>query len=193
MTKQAEHERHRVLGGGDGVAGRGVDDHHAGARRRLDVDAIDPDARHSDDAQPRRRRGKQLRIDASLRSDDESVPAAILGQEREQVASAQAEVESRSRARRTRRRARAGPRARRRGCGPWWPRVYGLLMAIRRQAPARRTQGTDRQWTSWRSLGYRAVQHQVRAPPRPATATAPLPVNGPNAPLMASSAVSAEP
>ena len=55
VAKEAEHQGHRVLRGGDGVAGRGVDDHHAGARRRLDVDPIDPDARDADDAQSRAR------------------------------------------------------------------------------------------------------------------------------------------
>ncbi len=74
VTKQSEHEGHGVLGGGDRVARRGVDDHHAGARRRVDVDAIDPDARHSDDAHAWRRSGKQLAIDAGLGSDDEGIP-----------------------------------------------------------------------------------------------------------------------
>ena len=39
-----EQQRHRVLGGGDDVRLRGVDDHHAAAGRRLDVDVVEADA-----------------------------------------------------------------------------------------------------------------------------------------------------
>jgi hypothetical protein len=77
-----------VLGGRDRVAGRGVDDHHARPRGRLDVDAVDPDARHADDAQARGGGGQKLGIDAGLRADDERVDTAVLGQQVEQLVAA---------------------------------------------------------------------------------------------------------
>ena len=39
-----EQQRDGVLGGGEDVRLRGVDHHHAAARRRLDVDVVEPDA-----------------------------------------------------------------------------------------------------------------------------------------------------
>ncbi len=46
-----EQQRHRVLGGRDDVALRGVDDHHAAPRGRLDVDVVETDAGPADDEQ----------------------------------------------------------------------------------------------------------------------------------------------
>ena len=94
-AQHREHERHRVLGGGDRVAGRGVDDHHARPRRRLDVDAVDPDRGHAHDREARRRGGEQLRIDPRLRPDDERVPAAALAEQGEQLRAGQAEAHRR--------------------------------------------------------------------------------------------------
>ena len=82
-----------MLGGGDRVPGRGVDDHHARAGRRLDVDPVDPDARHADDAQPRGGGIQELGVDARLRADDERVPAAVVPQRIEEVAARQPEAD----------------------------------------------------------------------------------------------------
>ena len=124
VAQQGQHERHRVLRGRDGVAGRRVDDHHAGARRRLDVDAVGPDAGHADDAQARGAGRQQLGVDARLRAHDERVPAASRPEQGEQVGSSQPEADRRSRGPRRGARARAGPPARRRGCGPSVAGVY---------------------------------------------------------------------
>ena len=43
-----EQQRHRVLGGGDDVGLRGVDHHHAAARRCFDVDVVQPDTGPTD-------------------------------------------------------------------------------------------------------------------------------------------------
>ena len=45
----AVEQREGVLGRGDGVAGRRVDDGDPGARRRVEVDVVDADARPPDD------------------------------------------------------------------------------------------------------------------------------------------------
>ena len=59
-----EHQRHRELGGADDVGGRGVDHHHAGLGRGLDVDVVEADTGAGDDLEqpgarpgPRRRPG----------------------------------------------------------------------------------------------------------------------------------------
>ena len=49
----AVQERQRVLGGGDRVAGRSVDDDDAGPGRGLEVDVVDADPGPPDDDQPR--------------------------------------------------------------------------------------------------------------------------------------------
>ena len=82
-----------MLGGGDRVSGRGVDDHHARARRRLDVDPVDPDARHADDAQSRGGGIQKLGVDARLRADDERVPAPVVTQRIEEIATRQPEAD----------------------------------------------------------------------------------------------------
>ena len=46
VAGRREQQRHRVLGGGDDVALRGVDDHHAARGGRRDVDVVEADARH---------------------------------------------------------------------------------------------------------------------------------------------------
>ena len=46
-----EQQRHRVLGGRDDVALRGVDDHHAAAGGGVDVDVVEADAGPADDEQ----------------------------------------------------------------------------------------------------------------------------------------------
>ena len=69
--------------GGDRIAGRSVDDHDARAGRRLDVDPVDPDARHADDAQARRCGRQELGVDSRLRAHDQGVPSAALAKEAE--------------------------------------------------------------------------------------------------------------
>ena len=76
VAEEGQHDRHRVLGRGDRVARRGVDDHDARPRRRFDVDAIDSDARHADHAQPGSGGPEELRVDPRLRAHDERVPSA---------------------------------------------------------------------------------------------------------------------
>ena len=51
VARLGEQQRHRVLGGRDDVALRGVDHHHAAARGRLDVDVVEPDPGPADDDQ----------------------------------------------------------------------------------------------------------------------------------------------
>ena len=46
-----QQQRHRVLGGRDDVALRGVDDHHAAPGGGVDVDVVEPDAGPADDDQ----------------------------------------------------------------------------------------------------------------------------------------------
>jgi len=54
LARDREQERDRVLGGGDGVAERGVHDHDALLGRGGDVDVVDADAGAADDAKPAR-------------------------------------------------------------------------------------------------------------------------------------------
>lgn len=77
----AIEQRERVLGRGDGVARRGVDDRDPGARRGVEVHVIDPDSGSPDDdeAGPG---GDQLGIDLDLAADDERV---VVGQDRGQL------------------------------------------------------------------------------------------------------------
>ena len=51
--REREQERQGVLGGGDRVAGRRVDDGDPGARGRVQVDVVDADAGPPDDLEPR--------------------------------------------------------------------------------------------------------------------------------------------
>ncbi len=83
--QEPEHERHGVLRGGDGVAGRSVDDHDPGAGRRLEIDLVGADGGDTDDAQAGSGGPQHLRVDAGLRADDQRVIAAALGEELEQL------------------------------------------------------------------------------------------------------------
>ena len=56
VPRQRHHHRDRVLGGRDAVAGRAVHHDDSAARRRFDIDVIDPDARAPDHFQRRRPR-----------------------------------------------------------------------------------------------------------------------------------------
>ena len=51
VARLGQQQRHRVLGRRDDVALRGVDDHHAATRGRVDVDVVQPDAGAADDHQ----------------------------------------------------------------------------------------------------------------------------------------------
>ena len=79
-------QREGVLGGGDRVAGRGVDDHDPGPRRGLQVDVVDTDAGPPDDDQPRGG-GDELGVDLDLAADDQRV---VVGQDRAQLIAAEA-------------------------------------------------------------------------------------------------------
>ena len=85
MADEGEQEGDRVLSRGDRVAGGRIDDHHAGPRRGIDVDPVDPDARHADHAQARRGRGEQLGVDPRLRAHDQRVPPAALAEQLQQL------------------------------------------------------------------------------------------------------------
>ena len=75
-----------MLGGRDRVAGRGVDDGDAGARRRVEIDVVDADAGPPDDDQARPG-GDQLGVDLDLAADDERV---VVGQDRAELVARQA-------------------------------------------------------------------------------------------------------
>ena len=79
-------QRERVLGGGDRVAGRGVDDGDPGPRRRVEVDVVDADPGPADDDEPRAG-GDELGVDLDLAADDERV---VVGQDRAQLVAAEA-------------------------------------------------------------------------------------------------------
>jgi hypothetical protein len=53
VAREREQHRHRVLGGGDDVRLRGVDDDDAALGRGGDVDVVDADAGAADDAEAR--------------------------------------------------------------------------------------------------------------------------------------------
>ena len=74
----AVEQREGVLGGGDRVAGRRVDDRDPGPRRGIEVDVVDADAGPADDDEPRPG-GDQLGVDLDLAADDERV---VVGQDR---------------------------------------------------------------------------------------------------------------
>ena len=78
LAGEPEQQRERVLGGGDRVAGRRVDDGDPGPGRRLEVDVVDADAGPADDDEPRPG-GDQLGVDLDLAADDERV---VVGQDR---------------------------------------------------------------------------------------------------------------
>ena len=69
-----QQQRHGVLGGRDDVALRGVDDHHAAARGRLDVDVVEADPGPADDEQVGAG-GEHLVGDRRRRADDQGVGA----------------------------------------------------------------------------------------------------------------------
>ncbi len=54
LAGEREHQRDRMLGGGDRVAEGGVHDDHAARRGSGNIDIIDPDARAADHLQPGR-------------------------------------------------------------------------------------------------------------------------------------------
>ena len=70
-----------------------IDDHHPGPRRGIDVDPVDPHARHADHAQARRGRGEQLGVDPGLRAHDERVPSAALAEQVQQLAAGMTEAD----------------------------------------------------------------------------------------------------
>jgi hypothetical protein len=77
----ASKQGDRVLGGGDGVGARRVEDEDAGPRRRPEVDVVDADAGPGDDPEP----GgglEHLLVDLRLAADDQGVDVADRGQER---------------------------------------------------------------------------------------------------------------
>ena len=86
MADEREQEGDRVLRRGDRVAGGRIDHHHAGSRRGVDVDPVDPDARHAHHAQARRGSGEQLGVDPRLRAHDQRVPPAALAEQVQQLA-----------------------------------------------------------------------------------------------------------
>ena len=88
LAGEPEQQRERVLGGGDRVAGGGVDDGDAGPRRRLEVDVVDADAGAADDDEAGAR-GDQLGVDLDLAADDEGV---VLGQDRGDLLAREAEL-----------------------------------------------------------------------------------------------------
>ena len=72
------------LGSRDDVGGRGVDDHDARARRGLDVDVVEPDARAGDDLE-RWSGGEGLRVDPGRRADEHRVRVGERGEQRRTV------------------------------------------------------------------------------------------------------------
>ena len=86
LPGDAVEQGERVLGGGDRVAGRGVDDRDAGPGRRIEVDVVDADAGPADhlEARPGSDHGG---IDLDLAADDERV---VAGEDRAQLCRGQA-------------------------------------------------------------------------------------------------------
>ena len=80
-------QRERVFGGRDRVAGRRVDDHDAGPRRRVEIDVVHADAGPADDDEPAAG-GDERRIGLDLAADDERV---VLADDRAQLVTRQAE------------------------------------------------------------------------------------------------------
>ena len=77
-SRLREEQRHGVLGGADDVRGRCVHDHHASARRGVDVDVVEPDAGARHDPQVR---GRVEHFGGHLRraADDQRVVRRDLG------------------------------------------------------------------------------------------------------------------
>ncbi len=75
VARERQHHRDRVFGGGDGVAGGGVEDEHAVSRRGVDIDVVDADTSASDHPQSRRR-GEYLCSDLGLTPDHKRVVVA---------------------------------------------------------------------------------------------------------------------
>ena len=78
--RQREEQRERVLGRGDRVAGRGVDDDDAGRGRGGQVDVVDPDPGAPDDDEAPTG-GDGLGIDLDLAPDEEPVVPGQAGQQ----------------------------------------------------------------------------------------------------------------
>ena len=51
VASLGQQQRHRVFGGGDDVALRGIDDHHATSGCRFDIDIVEADSGATDDKQ----------------------------------------------------------------------------------------------------------------------------------------------
>ena len=81
----AVEQRQGVLGGRDGVAGRGVDHDDPGPRRGVEIDVVDADPGPPDDGQPRPG-GDQLGVDLDPAADDQCV---VVGDDRAQLVARQ--------------------------------------------------------------------------------------------------------
>ena len=81
VARQRQHHRHRVLGGGDRVAGGCIDDQHAGTGSGLDIDVVHASAGSPDDLEA----GARLNdagIDPRLAPHDEGVVLGNAGDQR---------------------------------------------------------------------------------------------------------------
>src|SRR3954447_6513252 len=74
---EPEHERQRVLGGRDRVAGRGIDDDDARTRGCIEIDVVDTDARAADDDEVLAG-ADQVGVDLDLAPDEEGL---VVGQD----------------------------------------------------------------------------------------------------------------
>ena len=83
-----EQQRHRVLGGRDDIRLRGVDNHHAASRRRIEIDVVEADPGPADDHQVVGG-GEQLLVDHRGRADDQRCRA---GDRRQQLVPRQPEL-----------------------------------------------------------------------------------------------------
>ena len=89
VAGEREQERQRVLGGGDRVAGRGVDDDDAGRRGGGDVDVVDADAGPADDDEaPPGGDGLGVGLDAA--ADEQRV---VLGQRGQELLAGEADAD----------------------------------------------------------------------------------------------------
>ena len=80
LAQQREHQGERVLGGGDRVAGRGVDHHDPGAGGRRQVDPIGADRGDPHHGQTGRSCAEELGVYPGLGTDHQPVPAGPLPQ-----------------------------------------------------------------------------------------------------------------
>jgi len=87
-TRDAVQERERVLGCGDRVARRGVDDRDPGARRSVKVDVVDADPRPADDDEAGACRD-ELGVHLDLAAHDQRV---VVGQDRPELLASTADA-----------------------------------------------------------------------------------------------------